>query len=170
VMAVRAGALDAAGGFDERFALYFEENDFLRRVQGEVVYVPGARCRHLYNQSAAGSNEAAALYAQSEERYLQKWGGHFAKRFEQQQPHFTDRPLATDLIGEAAPRFDSLNVVIEASPLASFETAAGHFGSDVLDVPDDIWSSYRGDILYLRAVDRSTGRVLRSWAKARIQA
>ncbi|HEX9458225.1 MAG TPA: glycosyltransferase [Thermoanaerobaculia bacterium] len=169
VMAVRAAALDAAGGFDERFALYFEENDFLRRVRGDVVYVPAACCRHLYNQSAVGSDEAAALYAQSEERYLRKWGGHFAKRFEQHRPHSPSQP-ANSLIGESALHFDRDSVVIEASPLASFETAAGHFGNDLVDVPDDIWSVYRGEILYLRAVDRRSGRVLRSWAKARIQA
>jgi hypothetical protein len=62
-----------------------------------------------------------------------------------------------------------LRVVTEASPLASFETAAGHFG-DAVDVPADLWTAYRGDVLYLRAVERGTGRVLRSWAKARIPA
>jgi GT2 family glycosyltransferase len=163
VMAVRADALDAAGGFDERFALYFEENDFLRRVHGDVVYVPAARCRHLYNQSAAGPNEAGMLYAQSEVRYLRKWGGHFAKRFEQHRRHFS----AKGRMGESVLPFDRDSVVIEASPLASFETAAGHFGNDVVDVPDEIWSTYRGEVLYLRAVDRRSGRVLHTWAKAR---
>ena len=31
VMAIRAKAFDEAGGFDQRYRLYFEENDFLRR-------------------------------------------------------------------------------------------------------------------------------------------
>jgi hypothetical protein len=158
VMAIRASAFDAAGGFDERFPLYFEENDFLRRVKGDIVYVPSARCRHLYNQSAAGSAEAASLYARSELIYLRKWGGAFAKRFEG-----TLQPAS-------AGGGDSDDIVIEASPLASFETAAGHFGSDVADVSDDIRNTYRGDVLYLRAVERRTGRVLRSWTKARIPA
>lgn len=158
VMAIRANAFDAAGGFDERFPLYFEENDFLRRVNGDIVYVPSARCRHLYNQSAAGSAEAAALYARSELLYLRKWGGAFTKQFEG-----TLQPASAD-------GGDSDDVVLEASPLASFETAAGHLGSDVADVSDDIWNSYRGGVLYLRAVDRPTGRVLRSWTKARIPA
>jgi len=158
VMAIRASAFDAAGRFDERFPLYFEENDFLRRVKGDIVYVPSARCRHLYNQSAAGSSEAASLYARSELLYLRKWGGAFAKRFEgTHQP-----PSATGGAGD--------DIVLEASPLASFETAAGHFGSDVADVSDDIWNAYRGDVLYLRAVDMRTGRVLQSWTKARIPA
>jgi GT2 family glycosyltransferase len=158
VMAIRASAFDAAGGFDERFPLYFEENDFLRRVRGAVLYVPSARCRHLYNQSAAGSAEAASLYARSEMLYLRKWGGAFAKRFEG-----TLQPAAAD-------GGDSSDVVLEASPLATFETAAGHFGSDVTDISDDIWKSYRGDVLYLRTVDRRSGRVLRTWTKARIRA
>jgi GT2 family glycosyltransferase len=156
VMAIRARAFDAAGGFDERFALYFEENDFLRRVKGDVVYVPSAQCRHLYNQSAAGSAEAASLYARSELLYLRKWGGAFAKAFE-------------GTLQVAAPEGrDSDDIVIEASPLPSFETAAGHFGIDVTDISGDIWDTYRGDVLYLRTVDRRTGRVLRSWTKARI--
>jgi hypothetical protein len=158
VMAIRASAFDAAGGFDERFPLYFEENDFLRRVKGDIVYVPSARCRHLYNQSAAGSAEAASLYARSEMLYLRKWGGAFAKRFEG-----TLQPAAVD-------SGDSGDVVLEASPLPSFETAAGHFGSDVTDISGDIWNSYRGDVLYLRTVDRRIGRVLRTWTKARIRA
>jgi GT2 family glycosyltransferase len=157
VMAIRASAFDAARGFDERFPLYFEENDFLRRVKGDVVYVPSARCHHLYNQSAGRSSEAASLYAQSELLYLQKWGGAFAKRFEGN--------LESVAVPEGG---ESDDIVLEASPLADFETAAGRFGSDITDVSDDIWSTYRGDVLYLRAVDRRTGRVLRSWTKARI--
>jgi GT2 family glycosyltransferase len=159
VMAIRASAFDAAGGFDERFPLYFEENDFLRRVKGDVVYVPSARCRHLYNQSAAGSAEAASLYARSELLYLRKWGGALAKKFE--------GSLQSSSAGEGR---ESSDIVIEASPLATFETAAGHFGGDFADISDDIWSTYRGDALYLRAVDRRSGRVLRSWTKARIPA
>jgi len=157
VMTIRASAFDAAGGFDERFPLYFEENDFLRRVQGDVFYVPSARCRHLYNQSAAGSAEAASLFARSERFYLRKWGGAFAKQFEGTLQMKTEGG-------------DSEDIVIEASPLPSFETAAGYFGTDATDISDDIWSTYRGDVLYLRAVDRRTGRVLRSWTKARIPA
>ncbi|HEV7486908.1 MAG TPA: glycosyltransferase [Thermoanaerobaculia bacterium] len=156
VMVIRASAFD--GGFDERFPLYFEENDFLRRVKGDVVYVPSARCRHLYNQSAAGSVEAASLYARSELLYLNKWGGAFAKKFEGR---------LESLVAEGG---ESGDIILEASPLATFETAAGHFGRDVRDVSEDIWSTYRGHVLYLRAVDLQTARVLRSWTKARITA
>jgi GT2 family glycosyltransferase len=166
VMAIRADAFDFAGGFDERFPLYFEENDFLRRVRGEVLYVPAARCRHLYNQSAGGSREASSFYAQSELRYLRKWGGSFAKRFEKQGTGSFDAVATTE---SDRMTFDDHDVVVEASPLANFENTAGRFANDPhIDVPDDVWRAYRGDILYLRAVHRKSGRLLRSWAKARI--
>ena len=158
VMAIRAKAFDDAGGFDERFRLYFEENDFLRRVRGEIAYVPAARCRHLYNQSAAGSAEAAALYAQSEAEYLRKWGGAFAKRFERVIER-SQRPTANG----QQPTF-----ITEASPLPTFETAAGFLG-DTDDVPDDVWRAYRGEVLYMRSLTRD-GRVLRSWTRHRIPA
>ena len=158
VMAIRSKTFDDAGGFDERFRLYFEENDFLRRVRGEIAYVPSARCRHLYNQSAAGSVEAAALYAQSEAEYLRKWGGAFVKRFERMAER-SQRPTANG----QQPTF-----LTEASPLPTFETAAGYLG-DAGDVPDDVWRAYRGEILYMRSLTRD-GRVLRSWTRHRIPA
>lgn len=159
VMAIRARAFDDAGGFDERFPLYFEENDFLRRVRGDVVYVPAARVRHLYNQSAGASSEAGALYARSEAEYLRKWGGAFAKRFER-------APRV-----HAAPPFPGLldtppGTIVEASPLPSFETAAGHFPRAArTELPAEVWAAYRGGELYLRVVRRDSGEVLARFVK-----
>lgn len=170
VMAIRASALDEMRGFDERFPLYFEENDFLRRIAARgkrIVYVPAARCRHLYNQSAGTEIGAAtAAYAESEMRYLAKWHGpwlaSFLKRLE--------RPRVTAI----PPRWDRTidlpdeRVLAEASPLASFETAAGHFpASTTLDVPEEVWHSYRSEVLYLRVVARDTCRVLATYARYR---
>lgn len=157
VMAIRAKAFDQAGGFDERFPLYFEENDFLRRVPGEIAYVPAARCRHLYNQSAGGSPEAAVAYARSEGEYLRKWGGAWAKSLEQPiEPSEPDGGAGED------------EIVTEASPLPNFETAAGFLG-DAEDVPADVWAVYRGETLYMRAMTRG-GRLLRAWSRARMSA
>ena len=154
VMAIRAADFD---GFDERFALYFEENDFLRRVaerRRAIVYVPAARCRHLYNQSAGQvSSEAAARYLESEGKYLAKWNGpflaHLLKSFEKP----IERPEASAAFAIDLPR-DGL--IVEASPLASFTTAAGYIplpGERHVEVPEEVRSSYRGSALYLRAVD-----------------
>ena len=163
VMAIRAAAFDELSGFDERFFLYFEETDFLRRAgKRRIAYVPSARCRHLYNQSAAQSSEAAALYAQSEMRYLEKWNGPFVarllKRMEHPSPGAPRHPLPA-----AAGRGDYL---IEASPLESFETAAGHFATKMdVELPAEVWDSYRGNALYLRLIERATARVVGTFVR-----
>jgi len=162
VMAIRTRDFDEAGGFDERFPLYFEENDFLRRLTStrkRISFVPDARCRHLYNQSAGQEAEAAAArYATSEMKYLEKWNGPFAarllKKLERPLP-----PVASRLAG-APVQLPDHDVVVEVSPLASFATAAGCFArSGSLSVPQEIIRSVRGP-LYLRVVDRRTGIVL----------
>ncbi len=56
--------------------------------------------------------------------------------------------------------------IIEASPLADFDTAAGHFHhGGVVEVPTDVRRAYRGEFLYLRAVDRRSGRIIASAAQ-----
>lgn len=148
VMAVRARDFDDLGGFDERFPLYFEETDFLRRLaerRRRILYVPEARCRHIYNQSAAQTGQAAAArYAESEWKYLEKWNGPWLARTLKRM----ERPLAP--IGAAGtPPADARNVVTEASPLPSFETAAGYFGV-ATDVPPEVRTSFGNAPLYLR--------------------
>jgi N-acetylglucosaminyl-diphospho-decaprenol L-rhamnosyltransferase len=161
VMAIRRSAFDAIGGFDERFFLYFEENDFLRRIAARgsrIVYVPAAKCRHVYNQSAGSSPDAPALFATSERRYLEKWNGPFVARTLER---LRKTPIETPTDELSGPiRLTDRNVVVEASPLASFGTAAGHFPqSDTVDLPPDVRRSYRGETVYLRVVDRETGQV-----------
>jgi N-acetylglucosaminyl-diphospho-decaprenol L-rhamnosyltransferase len=164
VMAIRLRDFDAAGGFDERFALYFEEIDFLRRVAKSgrrVMYVPAAKCRHVYNQSAgAESARAALLFAASEEAYFAKWYGRLVyraiKRFERVLPPPT-HPRCPDRLELP----DGGDLVVEASPLASFDPAAGHFPTGrTVTLPPEVARAYRGDVLYLRAVERDSGRVL----------
>ncbi|MEO8036318.1 MAG: glycosyltransferase [Acidobacteriota bacterium] len=178
VMAIRTSELDEAGGFDERFPLYFEETDFLRRMTGrgrEILYVPAAQCRHLFNQSA-GQNSAAAAerFADSELRYLEKWNGPFLAR----AAKALERPAAGPAgsgeapwspgptSGQAPAARPSVGVnregiVVEASPLASFATAAGCFAEPgVVSLPQDVWESWRGGMLYMRSVVAATGEVL----------
>lgn len=150
--------------FDERFPLYFEETDFLRSAGGRIVYVPAAHVRHLYNQSAGQvSDEAAARYAKSELRYLEKWNGPFVARTLKS----LERPaLAFEFDDVAGPlKLDRGDLVVEASPLANFATAAGCLDCDVVDLAPDIRSSWRGETIYLRAVERRTGRVVGAWAR-----
>ena len=163
VMAIRLRDFDTAGGFDERFALYFEETDFLRRVAKlgrRVMYVPAAQCRHVYNQSAgADAARAASLFAASEEAYFGKWYGkgpyRALKRLEKAPPS-PALPCCTDPLQLPEGRF-----VVEASPLATFDPAAGHFPvGRTVALPPEVAEAYRGGALYLRAVDPASGRVL----------
>jgi len=169
VMAIRIDAFDDAGGFDERFRLYFEETDFVRRVGGRTVYVPAARCRHIYNQSAGGSPESARLFAQSEREYLRKWSGAFAPSI----IHALAVPEETvdpPLIDGAIDVGDPDRVVVEATPLPSFETAAIHFPrSSRVDVPPEVLSSYRDAALYLRVVEKASGEVLATVRRSRMK-
>lgn len=163
VMAIRLRDFDAAGGFDERFALYFEETDFLRRVTKlgrRVVYVPAAKCRHLYNQSAGtDTTRAASLFLASEAAYFGKWYGkgiyRALKAVERTPPapNFERCPEPWNLPGAG--------LVVEASPLSTFDPAAGFFPpSTSLRLPVEVWEAYRGEVLYLRAVDPASARAV----------
>ncbi len=173
VLAVRTRDFDDLGGFDERFPLYFEETDFLRRVaerRKRIAYVPAARCRHIYNQSASQTSEAAARYAESEWKYLEKWNGplltRVLKRLERSPARNTNEdPSPRVERGEGGRRpgeGSARQVVTEASPLPSFDTAAGYFGHTT-DVPPELRASLGNSELYLRHVDRDTAEVLATY-------
>ena len=167
-MAIRTRDFDDAGGFDERFALYFEETDFVRRLAARrraVAYVPSSRCRHAYNQSAGQvASEAAERYAESERRYLAKWNGPFLARLLKS----LERPVAMrEIPASSAPAIDVPRdgLLVEASPLPTFSTAAGYTpapGDRRVSVPAEVWESFRGRELHLRAVDPRSGEVLAS--------
>lgn len=172
VMAIPRGLFDRAGGFDEQFFLYFEEMDLIRsirRLGGHVVYVPGARCTHLYNQSAPANADAGSHFGQSEERYLRKWNGQsmvtVLQVFGRPLPEYEDfTPVKR---GEALP-LDTIapeHCVIEASSLTTFETAAGTFPVEAeVRVPEPILRRYSEPVLYIRAIEKETGRMIRAWA------
>lgn len=163
VMAIRLRDFDAAGGFDERFALYFEETDFLRRIRTlgrRVAYVPMAKCRHLYNQSAgADTARSAALFLASEAAYFAKWYGeglYRALKALERKPPIENYDRCSDPLD--LPR---AGLVVEASPLPAFDPAAGFFPpSGSIRLPAEVWEAYRGDALYVRAVDPASARTV----------
>ena len=163
VMAVRARDFDDLDGFDERFALYFEETDFLRRVaerRKRIAYVPAARCRHIYNQSASQTPEAAQRYAESEWKYLEKWNGPWLARSLKSLERRARLQPAPPGGGGLKPALHS--VITEASPLATFDTAAGHLAL-AHDIPAEVRASLNGSELYLRHISRETAEVLATY-------
>jgi N-acetylglucosaminyl-diphospho-decaprenol L-rhamnosyltransferase len=158
VMAVRARDFDTLEGFDERFPLYFEETDFLRRVtehRKRIVYVPEAKVRHVYNQSASQTAEAAAArYAESEWKYLEKWNGPWLTRVMKRAERRTGFSPSPPGEGRLKPALRSENLITEASPLPTFDTAAGHFGR-AEDIPAEVKASLQGAPIYLRYKIRS---------------
>jgi len=173
VMCVRRSVLEAMGGFDERFPLYFEEIDLMRRLQraGQtIIYVPDALCRHLYNQSAGQSSEAASTFEESERRYHRKWSGAWllaavARISGAPQPSGEFLPIAPrDAMTIPEPISDH---VVEASPLDHFEVASGCFPSEPrVRFPSEVWSTYKRKSLFLRVMHIPSARVV---AKYRLE-
>jgi GT2 family glycosyltransferase len=75
-MFARTQALQDAGGFDERFFLYFEDFDLSLRMRkiGRVVFLPTASIIHLGGNSAAKGFHHIRLFVQSALRFFQKHG------------------------------------------------------------------------------------------------
>lgn len=165
VMAIDRDAWSRVGKFDERYRLYYEEIDFMRALAREGLelrYVPSARCRHIYDQSAAGGDEHRGKFGESEMLYLEKWHGPAARlvRLLEFGSGLAPQPsvplLASEVIAVPAPAGD---FVVEASPLESFDTAAGHFPRDEAPrFPGEVWESFRGETLFVRVVEAQTGR------------
>ena len=78
-MLVRRDAFLAAGGFDERYFLYWEDADLCRRLRGrgfQVRYVPGATAVHHVGRSSQTAR-AASIRAFHESAY-RYYGTHVA--------------------------------------------------------------------------------------------
>ena len=78
ILALRRSAWETVGPFDAGFQLYFEESDWLKRVERRGLparYVPAAEAVHLYNQSAGREPRAADWFAASAERFRRRHYG-----------------------------------------------------------------------------------------------
>jgi GT2 family glycosyltransferase len=79
-MLFRRETLEALGGFDERFFLYFEDFDLSRRAAelGTVAYVPAVRIVHYGGKAARKGWGHVRLFAASALRYFAKHGWRLA--------------------------------------------------------------------------------------------
>lgn len=67
-------------GFDERYFMYFEDNDLCRKMEQagyKAVYSPQFTVVHLYERGAVKSRKLFFIFLQSMRKYFQKWGWQF---------------------------------------------------------------------------------------------
>lgn len=79
-LVVDLAKFQAIGGFDERFFMYFEDNDLCLRfgeAQEKILYTPFASVIHLYGKGAHKNGKLFRIFLQSMRRFFQKWGWRF---------------------------------------------------------------------------------------------
>ena len=74
-------ALKDIGMFDERFFMYFEDNDLTRRIHKKykTLYYPSVTILHGYGRGAASSFRLFNIYVKSAIAYFNKYGWFFDK-------------------------------------------------------------------------------------------
>lgn len=156
VLATRRDTFERVGPFDEGFALYYEENDWQRRLRalgGTLLRVGAAHVVHHYNQSAQKEPRAAEWFGASERRYFEKHFGE-AGRVALARP----RP---EVVLAEPPREVLLlhpeGTLVAVSPLRSFHpTTLGRIPGGVFRLPADVHQGAGDTPLYARLIHEQT--------------
>lgn len=157
--------LGRVGLFDEGYPLYYEENDWqrrLRRAGGTLLCVGAARVVHRYGQSTRKEPRAASWFAESERRYFTR---HFGERGNRALAALAlapqwPKPLPPPL--ERALEWDGGAAGVALSPFPWFSP----FAFVPLPEPARSWSPPAGlaegldGPVYARAVESASGRAL----------
>jgi len=164
-VAVSRRTLERIGTFDEGYALYFEENDWqrrLRRAGGRLARVGEARVVHRYNQSARLEPLAASWFAASERRYFET---HFPARgpraLEVLAAAASARAAGTSALAPLANgvlSFGATSAAVALSPVSDFGAFALdlHASGGSWQPPEDVRRGFGGASWYARAVDLDT--------------
>jgi len=75
---IRKDVFERAGGFDEKFFLYFEENDLCRRIKKlgqKIVYFPKAEIIHFGGKSTIDVEKATVIFKKSRFYFFKKHYG-----------------------------------------------------------------------------------------------
>ncbi len=166
VVAVTRATLEAVGPFDEAYPLYYEENDWQRRLLvggGGLVYVGGAHVVHLFAQSTKTEPRAAAWFAESEERFYAKHFGEAGRRGLARLASCAafdapPLPVADGLVWD-----DPAPAAVAISPFRHFRPFALALvppGDGCWTPPPDLAAAHAGETLYVRAFARATGATL----------
>jgi GT2 family glycosyltransferase/LmbE family N-acetylglucosaminyl deacetylase len=166
LMAVTRKTLERVGAFDERYRLYYEENDWQRRLRssgGRLLTAGAARVVHRYAQSSRHEPKADAWFRESERLYFEEHFGERGRasleRAEASAPEpFPEPPRVARLAWE--PGRDAL---VAVSPFASFRPlilAWPARGAATFRLPPDVLAAHPESRWYARAVDAGTFETL----------
>ncbi len=164
LVAASRTTLEAVGPFDEGYALYFEENDWQRRLRalgGALERVGAARVVHAYNRSARLEPRSAAWFAESERRYFTKhFGARGAAALDALAARAAEGPLPARLEGGALRLEAPASVAL--SPLPDFASFAlvPRAPAGAWRPPEDVVAGFGEAPWYARAVDPVTFDVL----------
>jgi GT2 family glycosyltransferase len=78
---VRTSILQQLGGFDERYFMYMEDVDLVRRIGdiAQTVYLPSVVVTHTYAKGSYRKKKLLVYHLESAIRYFFKWGWFFDK-------------------------------------------------------------------------------------------
>jgi hypothetical protein len=160
LMAVSRGTFERAGPLDERYPLYFEENDWqfrIRRAGGRLLLAGGARVVHRYAQSARKEPRAEGWFREGERRYFETHFGEAGRcALERAAPVAgPPEPAAADALGWGAER----EVLVAVSPFPGFQPfvlARPAAGETSFALPEEIRRGHEGSAWFARAVDART--------------
>lgn len=99
LLAISREAWNQIGPFDETYQLYFEEADWLKRLEKSDLksyYVPEARAIHTYNQSAAKEPQAKIWFQESSEIFRKRHYGTLFTAFLKHVVPFIGRVTSFD--------------------------------------------------------------------------
>lgn len=79
-MVVDLAKFNQIEGFDDRYFMYFEDNDLCRKMEAagyKALYSPQFSVVHLYERGAVKNRKLFFIFLQSMGKYFQKWGWNF---------------------------------------------------------------------------------------------
>lgn len=167
---------ERAGPWDEALPLYFEEDDWLKRVRRcglETRYVPAAEAIHLHGRSAVVEPRAVGWFAESRRRFRRRWYGPVFTRLlealepgpELRLPWPATRPAGRPALLLDTARRPEEPLWLELSPSPrGFPAAAHRLGDEEPEwqMPADLWQQLQPGSYRLQLVtDR--GRELECW-------
>lgn len=171
LVAVTRATLEAVGPFDEAYPLYYEENDWQRRLLlrgGRLVYVGGAHVVHLFAQSTRTEPRAEAWFAESEERYFTTHFGEAGRRGLARLARCAPWSAALLAAADALAWDDPAPAAVAISPYPHFRPfalALVSAGERRWVLPRDLAAAHAGEPLFVRAFSRRSGATL---AEARL--